>query len=142
MKRIVLITLLIFTNWGLIAQTDGLSYQAVIMNPNTQEIPGADVSGNILPNTKVSIRFTILDANNAKEYQEVQIISTDQYGMVNLVIGKANHNAFTLISWDGNSKVLKVEIDYKDGGDFVELSREQLNFLPYAHIGHNQLVLV
>ena len=133
MKRIVLITLLIFTNWGLIAQTDGLSYQAVIMNPNTQEIPGADVSGNILPNTKVSIRFTILDANNAKEYQEVQITSTDQYGMVNLVIGKANHNAFTLISWDGSNKELKVEIDFKGGNNFVELSREQLHFLPYAN---------
>ena len=133
MKKLLFIAVVFLVSIQINAQTDGISYQAVILNPNTQEIPGADVSGNILPNTKVSIRFTILDANNAKEYQEVQITSTDQYGMVNLVIGKANHNAFTLISWDGSNKELKVEIDFKGGNNFVELSREQLHFLPYAN---------
>ncbi len=132
MKKIVLIALLIFATGNLIAQTDGLSYQAVIINPNIQEIPGADVSGNILPNATVSIRFTILDANNAVEYQEVQTTTTDQYGMINLLIGIVDHDAFTLISWDGTNKDLKVDIDFNGGSNFVSLSREQLTFLPFA----------
>jgi len=132
MKKLLLIAIVLFASIQLSAQTDGISYQAVILNPNTQEIPGADVSGNILPNTRVSIRFTILDANNATEYQEVQATSTDQYGMINLLIGKVNFNSFTLISWDGTKKELKVEIDFKGGINFVDLSREQLTFLPFA----------
>ncbi len=132
MKKIVLIALLIFATGNLIAQTDGMSYQAVIINPTIQEIPGADVSGNILPNTTVSIRFTIIDTNNAVEYQEVQTTTTDQYGMINLLIGIVDHDAFKLISWDATKKELKVEIDFKGGTNYVELGREELTFLPYA----------
>jgi len=132
MKKIVLIALLILATVNLIAQTDGMSYQAVIINPNIQEIPGADASGNILSNTTVAIRFTIIDTNNAIEYQEVQTTATDQYGMINLLIGIVNHDAFKLISWNGTNKELKVEIDFKGGTSYVELGREQLTFLPFA----------
>jgi hypothetical protein len=132
MKKIVLIALLIFATGNLFAQTDGISYQAVIINPTIQEIPGADVSGNILQNTTVSLRFTIIDANNAVEYQEVQTTITDQYGMINLLIGIVDHDAFNLISWDATKKELKVEIDFKGGTNYVELGREELTFLPYA----------
>ncbi|WP_372793986.1 hypothetical protein [Lutibacter sp.] len=132
MKKLLIIALLLFATGNLFAQTDGMSYQAVIINPNIQEIPGADVSGNILPNTTISIRFTIIDSNNLEEYQEVQTTTTDQYGMINLLIGIVDHDAFTLISWDGTNKDLKVEIDFNGGSNFVSLSREQLTFLPYA----------
>jgi len=133
MKKLLLIAILLFATGNLFAQADGMNYQAVIINPNIQEIPGADVSGNILPNTTVSIRFTIIDANNAIEYQEVQTTTTDQYGMINLLIGIGDHDAFTLISWDGTNKDLKVEIDFKGGTNYVDMSREQLTFLPYAY---------
>jgi hypothetical protein len=132
MKKLLLITLLVFATGALFAQTDGMSYQAVIINPNIQEIPGVDVSGNILPNTTVSIRFTIIDSNNLVEYQEVQTTTTDAYGMINLLIGTVDYDAFTLISWDGTNKDLKVEIDFEGGIRFVDMSRQQLTFLPYA----------
>jgi hypothetical protein len=35
------------------SQTKGISYQAVILNPNEQEIPGEDAQGNILANSAV-----------------------------------------------------------------------------------------
>ena len=132
MKKLLLITLLVFATGALFAQTDGMSYQAVIINPNIQEIPGVDVNGNILPDTMVSIRFTIIDSNNLVEYQEVQTTTTDAYGMINLLIGTVDYDAFTLISWDGTNKDLKVEIDFEGGIRFVDMSRQQLTFLPYA----------
>jgi len=134
MKSFFLIIVLVITGINVFGQTDGISYQAVILNPNTQELPGNDAVGNILPNTEVSIRFTIIDANNNNEYQEIKNISTDAYGMINLVIGQEDPDAFSLIKWDGTIKNLKVEINFNgSGNEFVDLSRQALNFVPYSY---------
>ena len=95
------------------AQTDGLNYQAVIIDPDPEEIPGIDVTGNILPNKEINVRFTIYGNSGNTEYQEIHTTKTDEYGMINLVIGKGNSVAgkFTEIYWDGSTKNLKVEIN-------------------------------
>ena len=134
MKKILSIALLLFASIAMYAQTDGISYQAVIIDPNGQEIPGVDVEGNILPHATISIRFTILDENNNEIYQEVQTTNTDQYGMINLLIGQGDIEEFTKIEWDGTFKDLKVEIDFTgSGGSYVDLSRQELLFIPYAY---------
>ena len=127
-----LIALFVLVSIHLSAQTDGISYQAVIIGPDNQELPGVDAEGNILPDATVSIRFTILNENNQVEYQEVQTTNTDQYGRINLLIGQENPDGFAEISWDGTNKDLNVEIDFNGGSDFVDMSREKLTFLPYA----------
>lgn len=132
MKKLLL-TLILLASIQAFAQTDGISYQAVIIGPDNQELPGVDAQGNILPNATVSIRFTILDANNTIEYQEVQTTNTDQYGRINLLIGEVDPDGFTQISWDGTNKDLKVEIDFSGGSSYVDMSREKLTFLPYAY---------
>lgn len=132
MKKVLLVTLL-FASLQMAAQTNGISYQAVIVGPDTQELPGADAEGNILPNATIAVRFTIIDANNMTEYQEVQTTNTDQYGRINLIIGKEDPDAFAEISWDGTNKDLKVEIDFNGGSNFEDMSREKLTFLPYAY---------
>ena len=60
MKKIVLI-LTLLTTVITHAQTDGLSYQAVIIDSNVQELPWQDATGNILPNEVITLRFSILD---------------------------------------------------------------------------------
>lgn len=115
------------------AQTDGLSYQAVIIDPNPQEIPGADVSGNILPNAAVAVRFTIAGVSGNQEYQEIQNTSTDAYGMINVIIGQGvptGSNRFDEINWDGQRKTLKVEINLD--GSYTDLSLQVLTFVPYS----------
>ena len=94
MKRLIpIISYIILVCNFLSAQTDGISYQAVIIDPNGQELPGVDAEGNILPNAEISIRFTIIDANNQEEYQEIQTTHTDAYGMVNIIIGQGDPDA-------------------------------------------------
>ncbi len=115
------------------AQTDGLHYQAVIIDPNVQELPGVNASGNILPNTDVLLRFTVLDAAGAIEYQETQNARTDAFGLVNLIIGQGqptNGASFTGIYWDGSRKDLSVDIQFN--GIFNALSNQRLTFIPYA----------
>jgi hypothetical protein len=134
MKRILLLSFIISTALHLFAQTEGITYQAVIINPNGQELPGVDAEGNILPNAEISIRFTIIDENNTEEYQEIQNTLTDEYGMVNLLIGQANQDAFLQINWDGVNKDLKVEIDFSgSASNFDDISRQELTFVPYAY---------
>ena len=134
MKKILAIVILWSVGMSLYAQTDGITYQAVIIDPNGREMPGVDSEGNILPNTIISIRFTILDINNNEIYQEVQATNTDQYGMINLLIGIGDPVGFAEINWDGTRKDLKVEVDFNNSGEnYIGLSRQSLLFVPYAY---------
>lgn len=132
MKKLLQLIML-FVATATFAQTDGLSYQAVIIDPNPQEIPGADVTGNVLPNAAVAVRFTIFGVSGNQEYQEVQNTSTDAYGMINLIIGQGNpqgSNRFNEIQWDGQRKTMQVEINLD--GNYNDLSLQVLTFVPYS----------
>lgn len=138
MKIFLSTSLFLIASLTVWAQTDGISYQAVILDPNPREIPGVDFRGGILPNATIVVRFTILDQNNKEEYQEVQTTKTDAYGMINLIIGKGDPvnlgvGDFTLIDWDGKPRSLQVEIDFDGAGsNYVDLNRQELTFAPYA----------
>ena len=134
MKNIYFIIVLLLS-LPMFAQTEGMSYQAVILNPNTQELPGVNASGNILPNKAITIRFTITNQSGTTIFQEIQSTTTDSYGMVNLFIGEGNqisNGSFIDIEWDGTPKDLKVDIDFEGGNNFTSLSAQKLTFIPYA----------
>ena len=134
MKNLItLLSFILLINFQVFAQTDGLNYQAVIIDPDPEEIPGIDVTGNILPNKEINVRFTIYGNSGNTEYQEIHTTKTDEYGMINLVIGKGNSVAgkFTEIYWDGSTKNLKVEINLD--GTYSDLSDQELLFIPYAY---------
>ena len=69
------------------SQTKAISYQAVITDPYTQEIPGVDLQAELLTNRSVGIKFTITDDVGNIEYQESHATETDRNGMINLLIG-------------------------------------------------------
>jgi len=120
----------------MVAQTDGLTYQALIIDQGMQEVPGHDVSGLPLVNTELILQFSILEENGSLLFQEQQKSSTDSFGMINAVIGTGELSggspmAFDEIDWDGLPKDLRVEFSL-DENSFDELSRQALYFVPYA----------
>lgn len=141
MKKILLLILLVLASFQGFSQTPGISYQAVILNPKGKELPGVNSQTSILSNSRVAVRFTILDETYSQEYQEYHITNTDAYGMINLLIGHGNRigsSYFQDILWNGLSKKLNVGIDFSGAGNnYTFLSEQELTFMPQPALGQD-----
>jgi len=138
-KTFITLTLIFLLVIPAFSQSQGISYQAVIISNTNQEIPGNDIAGNIIPNRGIMVRFSILNSAGSIEYQEEHATTTDAYGMINLIIGKGTVTAssafaFTELDWNGTPKDLKVDISLSQSDLFyTDFSYQELNFIPYAY---------
>ncbi|MDH4403273.1 MAG: hypothetical protein QE264_03395 [Flavobacterium sp.] len=137
MKKITLL-LLLFVSTAFYAQSTGISYQAIIYNQNGEVIPGYNNTNSPLANKNICLQFTIIDSASLTEYQEKITVTTDQYGMVNTVIGTGIQTggyatSFANVNWSLPSKSLKVGLD-KFGlcTNFLEISNQFFTSVPYA----------
>jgi hypothetical protein len=137
MKKFLLIFLFI-TSYGF-AQNSGITYQAVIYNPNGEELPGVNNPYAALTEQSVCLQFGIVDASGTIEYQENIQVTTDVFGMVNLLIGTYPQTSgyaasFSDINWGADAKFLKVDIDINgDCTNFKELSNQPFTYVPFAY---------
>jgi hypothetical protein len=137
MKKFLLIFLL-STSYGF-AQSNGITYQAVIFNPKGEELPGANNPYSPITDQQVCIQFGIVDVNGVLEYQESVQVMTDGFGMVNLLIGsylQTNGYAtgFSNVNWGPEAKFLRVDINIKgECVDFEELSNQPFTYVPFAY---------
>ena len=137
MKKI-LYTLLIFSSIAF-SQSSGITYQAVIYNPNGEELPGVDNPYAPLVNQDICLQFGIVDADGNLEYQEQVQVTTDPFGMVNLLIGTNNQtdgyaSDFGGVQWTADAKFLVVDLDIKGTcTDFEELSNQPFTYVPFAY---------
>lgn len=136
MKKIYILFLLFFALFS--NAQNGITYQAVILNPKGQELPGADNSRAPLVNKNICLRFKILKGASLLEYQETLATTTDEFGMVNVIIGTGTKTGgtalnFAAINWDGNPKNLVVELDATGNcSSFLEISNQPFTSVPYA----------
>ena len=134
----ILYTLLLFSSLAF-SQSSGITYQAVIYNPNGEELPGVDNPYAPLANQDVCLQFGIVDADGNVEYQEEVQVTTDAFGMVNLLIGTNTQTGgyaadFAGIEWSADAKFLKVDLDIKGNcTDFEELSYQPFTYVPFAY---------
>ena len=137
MKKITLL-LLLFVSTAFYAQSTGISYQAIIYNPNGEVIPGYNNTNSPLANKNICLQFTIIDSASLTEYQEKITITTDEYGMVNTVIGTGIQTggyatSFANVNWSLPSKRLKVGLDtFALCTNFIEISNQLFTSVPYA----------
>lgn len=136
MKKIYLLSLLFFSLFS--NAQSGITYQAVILNPKGKELPGVDNSRAPLVNKSICLRFKIIKGSSTLEYQETMATTTDEFGMVNVVIGTGTKTGgsasnFTTINWDGNPKNLVVELDTTGNcSSFLEISNQPFTSVPFA----------
>ena len=137
MKKIFLFICIIFS-LSLYSQRTGISYQALILDPNGEQLPGYNNENAPLTNTAICLEFIIRDDRNVIEYSEYQSVTTDKYGMVNLIIGTGDYaggysGGWDDIVWSEKSKKLIVKLDTSANcSDFVEISNQELTSVAFA----------
>ena len=109
----------------------GISYQAIILDPNPIEAPGLDITGQPFVNGEVWIKFSIY-TESTLQYEEVHKTKTDTYGLVNLLIGSVSPAAFNNIVWDANQKNMQVYASFNQGGSYTKVADQKLVYSPYA----------
>ena len=125
------------------SQSHGISYQAVLLNPKAEQLPGQNNSYSPLLNQKICLRFEIRNTSNQLEYQEILSTKTDAFGMVNLIIGTGNPTGgtavnFDAIQWNTIPKKLVVSLDTAGNcSAFIEISNQDFAGVPFAFSAQN-----
>ena len=141
LKQIVIVSIFIFLGKGMLfAQSAGINYQALILNSEEIQIPGADVEENqvALGLEDVSFRFSISNETFQDLYVEEQTTITDENGMVSLIVGDGTplFSTFDAIVWDGTLKYLNIEIDiHSQNQGYVFLDIQKILYLPQSGTG-------
>jgi hypothetical protein len=142
MKKIISLLFLLVTT-VFYSQSNGITYQAIIYNPSGDVIPGVNNTNSPMQNKNICLQFSIVDERSRIEYQETITTTTDEFGMVNLVIGSGVQNggyasSFATIYWSVDVKSLKVGIDVSGKCvDFVEISNQKFETIPFAFAARN-----
>ena len=133
MKNFITIVILGLLGLSASAQTLGFNYQAVILKKN-YELPGQDAENSPLVNSEISVAFSILDASMAHEYTEYHTVITDEFGMINILVGSGVPDSDMELGdvvWDGTDKYLEVLIDLTLEGNFELLAVDLLTYIPH-----------
>ncbi|HTF81138.1 MAG TPA: tail fiber protein [Cytophagales bacterium] len=122
----LLVTYLCYISTVYAQSPEAFKYQTVIRN----------AAGQILANQKVSLRLSILQSTSAGSpaYVETHSPTTNEFGLVNLEIGKGTAVTGNManIAWGSNAFFLKTEIDLAGGTAYVWFGTSQLLSVPYA----------
>ena len=124
---------------------EGISYQAVAIDPNGLPVPGIDPVGVPIDGAEINVRISILEGSptGGLLYEEEHLVLTDQYGMFTLTIGQGIQTGGTLtfpnIIWESDKKYLQTELDLKKNGNYTLTSVQQLMSVPFAFVAKDVL---
>ena len=141
MKKCIILLFVSLMAFPSFSQDNGMTYQAVIYNPNGQTLPGEDDTLSPLVETDICLRFSIM--GNGLEYEETVQTTTDMFGMVNLKIGsniQTGGSATSIgdVDWDSGEKSMRVELNAVGNcSSFVQISYQTFSYVPFAYYAQN-----
>ena len=119
MKRLCTLVSKVIITASLFGQVpSGFKYQAVLR----------DASGNVRVTTNVSIDVAILQGSaiGTQIFVETHLVTTNEFGLVNMEIGSKNPTGFNEIDWSAGPYFIKINVDN------IEMGTSQLLSVPYA----------
>lgn len=125
MKNLLLFILLFtFAVKGYSQSPQGINYQAVIRNS----------SGSPISSQNVGIKFSIRNGSSTVVYSETHAVTTNAFGLVNLVIGQGTivSGTFNSIDWGNGTYTTELAVDNNGGTNYVTMGSQQLMSVPYA----------
>lgn len=130
LKNFTFLFLICFSTNAL-AQFEGFNYQGV----------ARDNSGSVIANSSISLRLSILDGSvsGISEYIETHNLTTNQFGLFALVVGKGTtvSGTFSNVGWGAGKKFLKVELDINGGTNYSFIGTNELITVPFALYAQN-----
>ncbi len=129
MKSIFTLFILVLSGLMLAQTPQMFKYQAVVR----------DGSGNLLANSNVSFRISILDGSGVSVFTETHSVTTNSRGLVSLSIGAGSlvSGSFSTIDWGADSFDMEVELDPNGGSSYTSLGISSLQSVPYALYAEN-----
>ena len=140
MKKIFLFLLTTIISFSSFAQNlpQGIAYQAVAVKEGPYSVAGENPQAIYWSNKDIKVRFTILDQypNPTNIFQEFHPVTTDDYGVFNLIIGHGSVllGDFETIPWELGTAHLRVEIDFDNDDSYTITSFERFWSVPYAFV--------
>ena len=127
MKNIFFLTLfLLFAGTSFSQVPDCINYQTIVR----------DNTGALIKNSTISLKFSILknSATGQEQYSETHAVTTNEFGIVNLKIGRGStlSGSFESINWGTSSYFLKTYLDANGGNNFTEMGISEMVSVPYA----------
>ena len=105
---------------------EGVNYQAVIR----------DNAGNLLENTSVGLKISIYqtEIGGSIVFEESFTESTNNFGLVNLIIGKGTpiSGDISLVDWANGPYFIEISADENGGMDYELIGTQELMSVPYA----------
>ena len=112
---------LLFISFSIAQTPQGFNYQAVLHN----------ASGEVIAGKQVGMRISILK-DDIPVCVEVFTPTTNDFGMVTLVIGSVNTIDFSSINWSTGIFSVKIELDPNGGTSYYVMGTSQLLSVPFA----------
>ena len=128
MKKLTLLLVfsILFSVYSFCQVPQAFKYQTVIR----------DNAGNLITNKAITVKVSILQGSSSGNslYSELQSPTTNQYGLVNLEIGKGTfpQGTFSSINWGNSTYFLEIDVDLNGGLNFQTMGTSQLLSVPYA----------
>lgn len=114
---------------GMAQVPEGFNYQGVARSASGQQLGDQNIS--------IQIRLRKGGASGAVLYTESHTVTTNTYGLFNVVIGKGTTvDVFSDVDWSGGDLWIQTDVDFSGGTNYDFLSAVQMLSVPYAiHAG-------
>ncbi len=120
MKKLILLALVLFSAATMLAQTNRMSYQAVVRN----------AANELVAEENLTVAIRISDANGTSAFSETHSVTSNRNGVISLMIGEGSGQSGSMASVDWRTAQIHTEVTLSDGATLTNTT--PVNAVPYA----------
>lgn len=120
MKKLILLALVLCSAATMLAQTNRMSYQAVVRN----------AANELVAEENLTVAISISDANGTSVYSETHSVTSNRNGVISLMIGEGSSQSGNMMSVDWRTAQIHTVITLPGGSTLSNTT--PVNAVPYA----------
>ncbi len=120
MKKLILLALVLFSAVTMLAQTNRMSYQAVVRN----------AANELVAEENLTVAIRISDANSTSAFSETHSVTSNRNGVISLMIGEGSGQSGNMTSVDWRTAQIHTVVTLSDGATLTNTT--PVNAVPYA----------